>query len=98
MFTRSIILRRRVEDLKLGVESYQKKLNLTRPNTYRSDLKRMSAYTAYSNPRGFIHQNKDKKNILIGIDELYKFSDGTLNDVRSALDDILKRIRMKYLP
>ncbi|GJZ11069.1 hypothetical protein Tco_0545828 [Tanacetum coccineum] len=32
------------------------------------------------------------------IDELHKFSDGTLNDVRSALDDILKRIRMKYLP
>ncbi|GJU36998.1 retrotransposon protein, putative, ty1-copia subclass [Tanacetum coccineum] len=32
------------------------------------------------------------------IDELHKFSDGTLNDVRTALDDILKRIRMKYLP
>ncbi|GJV71172.1 hypothetical protein Tco_1491167 [Tanacetum coccineum] len=32
------------------------------------------------------------------IDELHKFSDGTLNDVRSALDDTLKRIRMKYLP
>ncbi|GKA05745.1 hypothetical protein Tco_0684865 [Tanacetum coccineum] len=32
------------------------------------------------------------------IDELHKFSDGTLNNVRSALDDILKRIRMEYLP
>ncbi|GJV64280.1 hypothetical protein Tco_1475108 [Tanacetum coccineum] len=40
MFTRSIVLRRRVEDIQLGVESYQKKLNLTRPDTYRSDLKR----------------------------------------------------------
>ncbi|GJU37821.1 hypothetical protein Tco_1186175 [Tanacetum coccineum] len=36
--------------------------------------------------------------ILIRIDELNKFSDGTLNDVWSALDDILKRIRMEYLP
>ncbi|GJW53120.1 hypothetical protein Tco_0097205 [Tanacetum coccineum] len=78
--------------------SYQKKLNLTRPDTYRSDLKRKTPYTAYSNPRGFIYQNKDKKNRLMRIDELHKFSDGTLNDVRSALDDILKRIRMKYLP
>ncbi|GJX06968.1 hypothetical protein Tco_0194900 [Tanacetum coccineum] len=42
--------------------------------------------------------NKDKKNRLMRIDELQKFSDGTLNDVRSALDDTLKRIRMKYLP
>ncbi|GJX55250.1 hypothetical protein Tco_0285147 [Tanacetum coccineum] len=47
---------------------------------------------------GFIYQNKDKKNRLMRIDELHKFSDGTLNDVRSALDDILKRIRMEYLP
>ncbi|GJU59939.1 hypothetical protein Tco_1237705 [Tanacetum coccineum] len=60
MFTRSVVLRRRVEDLQLG--------------------------------------NKDKKNRLMRIDELHKFSDGTLNDVRSALDDILKRIRIEYLP
>nr|GFB87857.1 hypothetical protein [Tanacetum cinerariifolium] len=32
------------------------------------------------------------------IDELYKFSDGTLNDVRNALDDRLKGIQMQYLP
>nr|GEV70518.1 hypothetical protein [Tanacetum cinerariifolium] len=98
MFTRSIVIQRRVEDLQLGVESYQKRLNLTKPDTYRSDLKRREAYTAYSNPRGFIYQNKDKKNRLMRIDELYKFKDGTLNDVRNALDDRLKGIRMQYLP
>ncbi|GKD56387.1 hypothetical protein Tco_1289774 [Tanacetum coccineum] len=68
MFTRSIIIQRRVEDLQLGVESYQKKLNLTKPDT------------------------------LMRIDELHKFSDGTLNDVRTDLNDRLKGIRMKYLP
>nr|GEX83198.1 hypothetical protein [Tanacetum cinerariifolium] len=75
-----------------------KRLNLTKPDTYRSDLKRREAYTTYSNPRGFIYQNKDKKNRLIRINKLYKFSDGTLNDVRNALDDHLKGIRMQYLP
>nr|GEY95275.1 hypothetical protein [Tanacetum cinerariifolium] len=60
MFTRSIVIQRRVEDLQLGVESYQKKLNLTKPDTYRSYFKCKEAYTAYSNPRGFIYQNKDK--------------------------------------
>nr|GEV22990.1 hypothetical protein [Tanacetum cinerariifolium] len=98
MFTRSIVIQRRVEDLQLGVKSYQKKLNLTKPDTYRSDLKRKEAYTAYSNPRGFIYHNKDKQNSLMRIDELYKFSDGTLNDVRTTLDDRLKGIRIKYLP
>nr|GEW13101.1 hypothetical protein [Tanacetum cinerariifolium] len=93
-----IVIQRRVKDLKLGVESYQKKLNLTKPDTYRSDLKCKEAYIAYSNPRGFIYQNKDKKNKLMRIDELHKFSDGTLIDVCTALDDHLKGIRMQYLP
>ncbi|GJY49205.1 hypothetical protein Tco_0439161 [Tanacetum coccineum] len=73
MFTRSIIIQRRVKDLQLGVEKY-------------------------SNPRGFIYQNKDKKNKLMRIDELYKFSDGTLDDVQTALNDRLKGIRIEYLP
>nr|GEW73725.1 hypothetical protein [Tanacetum cinerariifolium] len=88
----------RVEDLQLGVESYKKKLSLMKPDTYRSDLKRKEAYIAYSNPRGFIYQNKDKKNRLMRIDELHKFSDGTLTDVRTALDNRLKGIQKKYLP
>nr|GEW19533.1 hypothetical protein [Tanacetum cinerariifolium] len=55
MFIRSIVIQRHMEDLQLSVESYQKKLNLTKPDTYRSDLKRKEAYIAYSNPRGFIY-------------------------------------------
>nr|GEX59721.1 hypothetical protein [Tanacetum cinerariifolium] len=90
--------KRRVEDLQLGVESYQKKLNHTKPDTYRADLKRKEAYTAYSNPWGFIYQNNDKKNRFMWIDELHKLSDKTLTDVRTALDDRLKGIRMQYLP
>ncbi|GJY90314.1 hypothetical protein Tco_0505510 [Tanacetum coccineum] len=66
MFTRSIAIQMRVEDLQLGVRSYQKKLNLTKPDMYRPDLKR--------------------------------FSDGTLNDVRTALNDRLKGVQMEYLP
>ncbi|GJU19931.1 hypothetical protein Tco_1153273, partial [Tanacetum coccineum] len=78
--------------------SYQKKLNITKPDTYISNLRRRDAYTPYSDPRGFIYENKDKKNRLMRIDELHKFSDGTLDDVRTALNDRLKEIRMEYLP
>nr|GFB99749.1 hypothetical protein [Tanacetum cinerariifolium] len=39
MFTKNIVIKRRVKDLQLGVESYQKRLNLTKPDTYRIDLK-----------------------------------------------------------
>ncbi|GJV59875.1 retrovirus-related pol polyprotein from transposon TNT 1-94 [Tanacetum coccineum] len=60
-FFSSVVIQRRVEDLQLGVESYQKKLNLTKPDTYRSNLRRQDAYTPYSDPRGFIYENKDKE-------------------------------------
>nr|GEV23534.1 hypothetical protein [Tanacetum cinerariifolium] len=42
--------------------------------------------------------NKDKKNRLMRIDELHKFSDRTLTDVRTTLDNHLKGIQMQYLP
>nr|GEY23369.1 hypothetical protein [Tanacetum cinerariifolium] len=45
-----------------------------------------------------LNSNKDKQNRLMRIDELHKFSDGTLNDVHTPLDDRLKGIRMKYPP
>nr|GEY72853.1 hypothetical protein [Tanacetum cinerariifolium] len=54
MFTRQIVIQRRVEDFQLCVQTYQKKLNLTKPDTFR-------------------------------------FSDGTLNDVRTTLHDITSR-------
>nr|GEV46311.1 retrovirus-related Pol polyprotein from transposon TNT 1-94 [Tanacetum cinerariifolium] len=38
-----------------------------------------------------------KRKRLMRTDELHKFSDGTLNDVRTALHDIAVRIRIEYL-
>ncbi|GJR41870.1 hypothetical protein Tco_1309973 [Tanacetum coccineum] len=38
MFTRSLVIQKQVEDLQLGVESYQKQINVTKPDTTRLDL------------------------------------------------------------
>ncbi|GJS05350.1 hypothetical protein Tco_0321858 [Tanacetum coccineum] len=62
MFTRRIVILKRVEDLQLGVESYQKKLNITKPETFRSDISNRIPYTAYSNPQGIIYEDKYKRN------------------------------------
>ncbi|GKF82140.1 hypothetical protein Tco_0243796, partial [Tanacetum coccineum] len=98
MYTRRIFIQRRVEDLQLGVESYQKKLNLTKPDTYISNLRNKIAHTSYSDPHGIIYVDQYKRKRLMRADELHKFSDGTLNDVQSALHDIAAGIRMEYLP
>ncbi|GJR08721.1 hypothetical protein Tco_0791373 [Tanacetum coccineum] len=98
MFTRRVVILKRVEDLQLGVESYHKKLNITKPETFRSDITKMAPYTAYNNPQGIIYQDKFKRNRLMRSDELYKFCDGTLSSVRRVLHDIASSLEMDYLP
>ncbi|GJV72379.1 putative reverse transcriptase domain-containing protein [Tanacetum coccineum] len=58
MLTKRIVILYRVKDLQLGVESYQKKLNITRPETTRSNISKLTPYTAYKNPQGIIYQDK----------------------------------------
>ncbi|GKA98275.1 hypothetical protein Tco_0826212 [Tanacetum coccineum] len=98
MFAKYVVILKRVEDLQLGVKSYQKKLNITKPETFRSDISKTTLYTAYSNPQGIIYVDKYKRNRLMRLDELYKFSDGTLTFVRSVLHNIASNVRMDYLP
>ncbi|GJW03627.1 hypothetical protein Tco_1562483 [Tanacetum coccineum] len=81
-----------------GVESYQKKLNLTKPNTFRSNLRVRTTYTTYSNPKRVIYKDQNNRNRLIRADELHEFINGMLNDVRTILNDIAKGIMMEYLP
>ncbi|GKB76283.1 hypothetical protein Tco_0943178 [Tanacetum coccineum] len=65
MFTRRIVILKWIEDLQLGVESYQKKLNITKPETFRSDISKRTPYTAYSNPQGIIYVDKYKRNSTV---------------------------------
>ncbi|GJU55929.1 hypothetical protein Tco_1229643, partial [Tanacetum coccineum] len=98
MFTRRIVIQERVEDLQLGVESYQKKINLKKPDTYHSNLRRITPYTTYPDIQGIIYEDEMNRNRLMRTDELHKFSDGTLNFVRTDLNDIALGIKMEYFP
>nr|GEW84399.1 hypothetical protein [Tanacetum cinerariifolium] len=52
IFTRSLAIKRRVEDLQLGVESYQTKLNITEPQKTFSGIKFKELYTLSYKPPG----------------------------------------------
>ncbi|GJW69094.1 hypothetical protein Tco_0123518 [Tanacetum coccineum] len=98
MYTRSLVIQKRVEDLQLGVKSYQKKINVTKLDTTRSDLRKRRPYTPYKDPQGFIYVDNFGRNRLIRSDELYKFNDGMFTRLLSLLEDITKNINMMYLP
>ncbi|GKE02428.1 hypothetical protein Tco_1390411 [Tanacetum coccineum] len=96
MFTRRIVIQKRVEDLQFGVESYQKKLNISRPLTHKAGINDLEPYTTYSNPQGVIYLDKLERNRLMCSYELYKFSNGTLISVRDKLKDMLNNLEMSY--
>ncbi|GKB47006.1 hypothetical protein Tco_0897759 [Tanacetum coccineum] len=92
MFTRSLVIQKRVEDLQLGVKSYQKKINVTKTETTKSGIRKRDPYTLYQDPQGFIYVDNNGRNRLMPSDELYKFIDRTLTGFRTSLDDITKSI------
>nr|GEU34637.1 hypothetical protein [Tanacetum cinerariifolium] len=90
MFIRSLIIKRRIEDLQLGVESYQKKLNIITPQKTFPGIEFKELYTPSGDPAGIVYEDLDKQLRLMRANELYKFSDGILQAVR---DEIHHRIR-----
>nr|GEZ34436.1 hypothetical protein [Tanacetum cinerariifolium] len=80
------------------LESYQKKINITMPETTRPDIRKKDPYTPYQDPQGLIYVDTLGRNRLMRSDELYKFSDGTLTRFQTFLEDITNNIHMEYLP
>ncbi|GKE82750.1 hypothetical protein Tco_1552750, partial [Tanacetum coccineum] len=80
-------------DASLGSEE-----NLQFGKTFKSGITKLTPYTAYNDPQCIIYQDKIKRHRLMRLDELYKFCDGTLKDVKSVLHDIANNLRMQYLP
>ncbi|GJR17008.1 hypothetical protein Tco_0965535 [Tanacetum coccineum] len=78
MWIRNIVIRKLVEDLQLGIESYQTKLNLEQPNWDASDFLFKEDYTIVNKPRAVIYRDMDDNKKMMRIDEVQKFSDGTL--------------------
>ncbi|GJZ35986.1 hypothetical protein Tco_0581803 [Tanacetum coccineum] len=78
MFTRSLVIKKRVKDAQLGVESYQKKLNVTKSQKEFLGISFKEPYTTSCDPKGVVYLNSRKRKRLMRADELYKFSNGTL--------------------
>nr|GEX12971.1 hypothetical protein [Tanacetum cinerariifolium] len=96
MSTRSLILKRSIEDLQLGVESYQKKLNITKPQKTFPEIEFKEHYTPSYDPPGIIYEDLNKQKRVLQADELYKFSDGTLKSVCDEIHHRVLDFRLDY--
>ncbi|GKE05284.1 hypothetical protein Tco_1397302, partial [Tanacetum coccineum] len=96
MFTRSLILKKRVKDLQLGVESYQKKLNITLPQQTFPESEFKELYTPSHKPPGVIYEDLAKQQIVMRANKLYKFSDRTLKKVQDKLHHRIHDFHLEY--
>nr|GEW35662.1 retrotransposon protein, putative, unclassified [Tanacetum cinerariifolium] len=95
----NIIIRKSVEDLHLGIESYQTKLNLTVTSWDATNFLFKEDYTIVSKPRAIIYRDiNDQKKMMREI-EVHKFSDGTLIRILEKLDHMVNNFKLfKYNP
>ncbi|GKD68769.1 hypothetical protein Tco_1322859, partial [Tanacetum coccineum] len=90
LWIRNIVIRQRVEDLQLGIESYQTKLNLTQPNWDATDFLFKEDYTIVHKPRAVIYIDRNNQKTMIRETKVHKFSNGTLMRILEKLDVIVK--------
>ncbi|GKE46964.1 hypothetical protein Tco_1478222, partial [Tanacetum coccineum] len=80
----------------LGVESYQKKLNITLPQQTFPEIEFKELYTSSHKPPGVIYEDLTKQKRVMRADELYKFLDGMLKKVRDELHYRIRDFHLEY--
>ncbi|GJS90511.1 hypothetical protein Tco_0773147 [Tanacetum coccineum] len=98
MFTRSLILKRSVENLQCGVESYHKKLNIAKPHKTFLEIEFKEPYSPSYEPPGIVYEDLDKQKRVLRAYELYKFLDGTLKSVRDKIHHRVLDFGLDYNP
>ncbi|GJY04022.1 hypothetical protein Tco_0369962 [Tanacetum coccineum] len=90
LWTRNLVIRQRVKDFQLGLESYQTQLNLTKPGWNATGYEFKHDYTIIESPRAIVFPVNNNERKIMRFNEIYKFSDGTLTHILEALDYIVK--------
>nr|GEU41943.1 hypothetical protein [Tanacetum cinerariifolium] len=77
LYIRRDVIKNKIEDVQLGVESYQRTLNLTKPKFYFSGIDQKVSYTTSGTEKGVVYLNKHDIKSFMKLDEVHKFCDGT---------------------
>ncbi|GJX42177.1 hypothetical protein Tco_0257167 [Tanacetum coccineum] len=83
-----------VEDmylLKLGVESYQRTLNLTKPKFYFKGINQKIPYLMLGTEKGVVYLNQHNIQNLMKLDEVNKFCDGSLLKIHDNLLEMVSK-------
>ncbi|GJY25592.1 hypothetical protein Tco_0400318, partial [Tanacetum coccineum] len=93
LWIRNLVIRQRVEDFQLGIESYQTQLNLTKPRWDATRFEFKHDFTVIDSPRAITFRDKYGVQMIMWFNEIHKFSDDTLQQIDEALDYWVKEFK-----
>ncbi|GJW70934.1 hypothetical protein Tco_0127851 [Tanacetum coccineum] len=97
LWTRNLVIRHRVEDFQLGIESYQTQLNLTKPRWDATGFEYKHDFTVIDSPRAVTFRDKYGVQMIMRFNEIHKFSDSTLQQINEALDYRVKEFKVNRM-
>ncbi|GKE81917.1 hypothetical protein Tco_1551917, partial [Tanacetum coccineum] len=97
LWTRNLVIRQRVEDFQLGIESYQTQLNLTKPRWDATSFEFKHDFIVIDSPRAVTFRDKYGVQIIMWFNEIHKFSDDTLHQIDEALDYQVKEFKVNRM-
>ncbi|GJS93812.1 hypothetical protein Tco_0800780 [Tanacetum coccineum] len=97
LWIRNLVIRQRVEDFQLGIESYQTQLNLTKPRLDATGFEFKHEFTVIDSPRAVTFRDKYGVQMIMRFNEIHKFNDGTLQHIDEALDYRVKEFKVNSM-
>ncbi|GJT82961.1 hypothetical protein Tco_1057303 [Tanacetum coccineum] len=97
LWTRNLVIRQRVKDFQLGIESYQTQLNLTKPRWDATGFEFNHDFTVNDSPRAVTFRDKYGVQMIMRFNEIHKFSDDTLQQIDEALDYRVKELKVNRI-
>ncbi|GJZ37872.1 integrase, catalytic region, zinc finger, CCHC-type containing protein [Tanacetum coccineum] len=93
LWTQNLVIRQRVKDFQLGIKSYQKQLNLTKPGWDATGFEFKHDYTIIDSPSAVVFPVSNNERKIMRFNEIYMFSDGALTNIMEALDYRVKEYK-----
>ncbi|GJS06101.1 hypothetical protein Tco_0362897 [Tanacetum coccineum] len=93
----NLVIRQRVKDFQLGIESYQTQPNLTKPRWDATGFEFNHDFTIIDSPRAVTFRDKYEVKMIMRFNEIHKFSDDTLQQIDEALDYRVKEFKVNRM-
>ncbi|GKE88167.1 hypothetical protein Tco_1565642 [Tanacetum coccineum] len=92
-----MVIRQRVEDFQLGIESYQTQLNLTKPRWDATGFEFKHDFIVIDSLRAVTFRDKYEIQMIMRFNKIHKFSDDTLQQIDEALDYRVKEFKINKM-